>query len=120
MELVTKQGEGEEEREVSPWDCGSPLYDSFELASLCHVLDRHLMALPTVSGDSARPTGRWSDDASQPARHLATSKMTLVRSREEEKKSLWGWKRGKHSKDGNKKKKVRWQFWSLFLEKPVI
>ncbi|RWW05100.1 hypothetical protein GW17_00031642 [Ensete ventricosum] len=29
------------------WDCGSPLYDSFELASFSHVLDRHTMVLPT-------------------------------------------------------------------------
>ncbi|CAL9087601.1 unnamed protein product [Musa textilis] len=29
------------------WDCGSPLYDSFELASFSHALDRHTMVLPT-------------------------------------------------------------------------
>lgn len=28
------------------WDCGSPLYDSSELASLSHIIDRHTMALP--------------------------------------------------------------------------
>ncbi|XP_040376065.1 uncharacterized protein LOC121053319 [Oryza brachyantha] len=28
------------------WDCGSPLYDSFELARLYHVVDSHLMILP--------------------------------------------------------------------------
>jgi hypothetical protein len=39
--------EDEEERVVlATWDCGSPLYDSFELASLHHVLERHLMVLP--------------------------------------------------------------------------
>lgn len=31
---------------LSPWDCGSPLYDAFELASVYRVLDTHLMALP--------------------------------------------------------------------------
>ena len=30
----------------SPWDCGTPLYDAFELASVHRVLDTHLMALP--------------------------------------------------------------------------
>jgi len=38
------------EDNVSVWDCGSPLYDSFELASLCHQLDRHLMLLPFTKG----------------------------------------------------------------------
>uniref|UniRef100_A0A0E0PRI0 Uncharacterized protein n=2 Tax=Oryza TaxID=4527 RepID=A0A0E0PRI0_ORYRU len=28
------------------WDCGSPLYDSFELASVYGLLDSNLMALP--------------------------------------------------------------------------
>ncbi|KAK8921807.1 hypothetical protein KSP39_PZI019924 [Platanthera zijinensis] len=54
--LISKE-EGEETEEAEKnrdgesrpfpvWDCGSPLYDSFELASLCHVLDRHIMKLP--------------------------------------------------------------------------
>ncbi|CAL4962293.1 unnamed protein product [Urochloa decumbens] len=38
--------EKEEELVVATWDCGSPLYDSFELASLHHVLESHLMVLP--------------------------------------------------------------------------
>ncbi|PUZ55531.1 hypothetical protein GQ55_5G220200 [Panicum hallii var. hallii] len=36
----------EEELVFATWDCGSPLYDSFELASLHHVLESHLMVLP--------------------------------------------------------------------------
>ncbi|CAN6336758.1 unnamed protein product [Urochloa humidicola] len=31
---------------LSPWDCGSPLYDAFELASVYRVLDANLMSLP--------------------------------------------------------------------------
>ncbi|KAK8958700.1 hypothetical protein KSP40_PGU003333 [Platanthera guangdongensis] len=31
---------------ASVWDCGSPLYDSYELVSFCHVLDCHMMTLP--------------------------------------------------------------------------
>ncbi|CAL4955355.1 unnamed protein product [Urochloa decumbens] len=38
--------EEEEELVFATWDCGSPLYDSFELASLHHVLESHLMVLP--------------------------------------------------------------------------
>ncbi|KAL3517264.1 hypothetical protein ACH5RR_024166 [Cinchona calisaya] len=32
------------------WDCGSPLYDSYELVSLSHLIDRHIMILPSLSG----------------------------------------------------------------------
>ncbi|KAK7389841.1 hypothetical protein VNO78_25136 [Psophocarpus tetragonolobus] len=40
---------GEKEDEVCIWDCGSPLYDSYELVSLNHIIDRHLMAFPNSS-----------------------------------------------------------------------
>ncbi|KAL5232590.1 hypothetical protein ABZP36_031366 [Zizania latifolia] len=40
------------------WDCGSPLYDSFELASVYGVLDRHLMALPFAKRSAALDTTR--------------------------------------------------------------
>ncbi|KAK4593874.1 hypothetical protein RGQ29_017810 [Quercus rubra] len=40
------KGKEDEEEEKEIWDCGSPLYDSYELASLSHIIDRHLMALP--------------------------------------------------------------------------
>ncbi|CAO2835516.1 unnamed protein product [Amaranthus hypochondriacus] len=32
------------------WDCGSPLYDSYELASVSHLIERHLMILPSING----------------------------------------------------------------------
>ncbi|XP_059459113.1 uncharacterized protein LOC132188616 [Corylus avellana] len=46
------QDEEEEEgdRGLAIWDCGSPLYDSYELVTLGHIIDRHLMALPHVGG----------------------------------------------------------------------
>lgn len=28
------------------WDCGSPLYDSFEVVSIHYMIDKHLMKLP--------------------------------------------------------------------------
>ncbi|KAK2650111.1 hypothetical protein Ddye_017600 [Dipteronia dyeriana] len=40
----------EEIEEVAIWDCGSPLYDSYELVSLSHVIERHLLTLPTLGG----------------------------------------------------------------------
>ncbi|XVE58016.1 hypothetical protein DITRI_Ditri04bG0136300 [Diplodiscus trichospermus] len=50
------------------WDCGSPLYDSYELASLGHILERHTMALPyarsmqlKVVSDKPKPEGRFQE-----------------------------------------------------------
>ncbi|KAG2677088.1 hypothetical protein I3843_12G084600 [Carya illinoinensis] len=43
----------EEEKAATLWDCGSPLYDSYEIASLGHVLERHMMALPLFSGSNS-------------------------------------------------------------------
>ncbi|KAM7275373.1 hypothetical protein ACFE04_017239 [Oxalis oulophora] len=42
--------------EAAVWDCGSPLYDSYELVSLNYIIERHLMALPTsnILGGSKR------------------------------------------------------------------
>lgn len=55
----------EREREageaISPWDCGSPLYDSFELTSLYHLLDRKLMTLPFTDGPLRGEVGPRAD-----------------------------------------------------------
>ena len=32
------------------WDCGSHLYDSYELVSISSLIDRHMMAFPFVGG----------------------------------------------------------------------
>ncbi|CAN6327218.1 unnamed protein product [Urochloa humidicola] len=67
--MVVERGRGEvEEREkrppaVSPWDCGSPLYDSFELASVYRVLDANLMALPHARRRPSPPRARAAGDA---------------------------------------------------------
>lgn len=51
---MQKTLEGKEDEQegtaLSIWDCGSPLYDSYELVSFSHVIDRHLMALPHLGG----------------------------------------------------------------------
>ena len=50
---------GKEEALVfATWDCGSPLYDSFELASLHRVLESHLMVLPFPGDDAASRSRR--------------------------------------------------------------
>ncbi|CAI9781523.1 unnamed protein product [Fraxinus pennsylvanica] len=36
----------EEPEESKIWDCGSPCYDSYELVSMSHLIERHFMILP--------------------------------------------------------------------------
>ncbi|KAJ6962279.1 hypothetical protein NC652_001060 [Populus alba x Populus x berolinensis] len=40
----------EEQAAINVWDCGSPLYDSYEIASLGHLIDRHSLALSSPCG----------------------------------------------------------------------
>lgn len=56
--LQVKENE-EDEAALAIWDCGSPLYDSYELVSLSHLIERHLMTLPSLGG-SRRLTGKFS------------------------------------------------------------
>ncbi|KAI3681829.1 hypothetical protein L6452_36634 [Arctium lappa] len=63
-------GEKEEEQKqqhgsVSKiWDCGSPLYDSYELVSIADVIDRHLMTFPYIISRSIRSATRPSSYSS--------------------------------------------------------
>ena len=47
-----KEFEGEKEAGgASPiWDCGSPLYDSYELVTLSHMIERHMVVWPHLGG----------------------------------------------------------------------
>lgn len=70
----------------SPWDCGSPLYDAFELASVHRVLDNHLMALPF-----ARPPRRPCDDDDDVAvLAVGVARRATARSRRRRRRSAMG------------------------------
>lgn len=58
-------------RAAKVWDCGSPLYDSFELVSVSHVLDRNLMVLP-FSGDGSGAAGRWTSETANAKKEVVT------------------------------------------------
>ena len=47
-------GDQEQVVESAVWDCGSPLYDSYELVSLTHLIERHFMVFPMFLGGSKR------------------------------------------------------------------
>ncbi|KAG0490574.1 hypothetical protein HPP92_007437 [Vanilla planifolia] len=88
---------GGEDPPAGIWDCGSPLYDSFELASFCHVLDRHTMKLPfSLSKSTARISA--SIEPVQGEREAATAAMgdagaVRMRMKKKEKKT-WRWRTG--------------------------
>ncbi|KAK9743132.1 hypothetical protein RND81_03G219500 [Saponaria officinalis] len=44
----------ESDKSLKIWDCGSPLYDSYELACVSHLIERHLMKHPCIGGGSKR------------------------------------------------------------------
>ncbi|CAJ1950365.1 unnamed protein product [Sphenostylis stenocarpa] len=58
--LKGEECEKEEEKAMAIWDCGSPLYDSYELASLDHIIDRHLMTFPSSIGSSKHIITRFT------------------------------------------------------------
>ncbi|KAJ9171488.1 hypothetical protein P3X46_014849 [Hevea brasiliensis] len=56
--LESQENEKGEEKALPIWDLGSPLYDSYELVSLCHHIERHLMILPSLGGSRTSPPPR--------------------------------------------------------------
>uniref|UniRef100_A0A7N0RDG8 Uncharacterized protein n=1 Tax=Kalanchoe fedtschenkoi TaxID=63787 RepID=A0A7N0RDG8_KALFE len=57
---------------VGVWDCGSSLYDAFELVSFSHLLERRMMLLPhdharrggsSDAVDSEKPVGKQLPDS---------------------------------------------------------
>ncbi|XP_062119587.1 uncharacterized protein LOC133834102 [Humulus lupulus] len=53
-EMIKEEKEKEDNNGVGAtiWDCGSPLYDSYELASMGHLLQKHTM-LPFFSSSTS-------------------------------------------------------------------
>lgn len=37
-----------EKKDDRVWDCGSPLYDAYELVSIANIIERHMMLLPST------------------------------------------------------------------------
>lgn len=59
------------------WDCGSPLYDSYELVSLTHVIERHFMSLPSFAGAGKVYCSRTPSDLGAKANHAASTVVDL-------------------------------------------
>lgn len=56
MSTASKEYFKDDEKEARStfpiWDCGSPLYDSCELVSLSHMIERHMMVAWPCTGGS--------------------------------------------------------------------
>ncbi|KAI5647156.1 hypothetical protein M9H77_33161 [Catharanthus roseus] len=105
-DVQQKPSDEEEEEGMNVWDCGSPLYDSYELVSLGHVIDRHTMILPslintngsrsssaTVAVEANAPSSSSSAIEGAPSKKLKGSAFLVFLSKLMEKKNIWNWKR---------------------------
>lgn len=70
-QMKEPQDEVREVIRVPVWDCGSHLYDSYELVSFSHLLDRHVTLLPFLKNSSKQPdcTGFCETDEVTRSRH---------------------------------------------------
>lgn len=103
-------------RDHKIWDCESPLYDSYELVSFAHVIERKLIPLSPLCidrRDLSPPSGlslralmdKDKDDFS------FVSKMTMPSTRR--RKDWWNWNKNDGKKENIKKKKKMFDcnFW---------
>ncbi|EEF28473.1 conserved hypothetical protein [Ricinus communis] len=48
LEESQENEDNNDDKDLAVWDLGSPLYDSYEVVSLSHLIERHLMTLPSL------------------------------------------------------------------------
>ncbi|KAL7121525.1 hypothetical protein ACP275_02G187200 [Erythranthe tilingii] len=96
----------ENEEIIRVWDCGSPLYDSYEVVAISNLIERHFMKQPYLSGsriddDLSRPEKRAKNEAGPTCKNAR--KYSCVRC------FLSGlalWKRKKMNNNGEGKEKA--------------
>ncbi|ESQ43913.1 hypothetical protein EUTSA_v10006386mg [Eutrema salsugineum] len=99
------------------WDCGSPLYDSYELVSLTHIIERHFMSLPSLPGAAKVCCSRTPSDLGANENRVASTVVDLCCSSDSMAGKLFcgvfrtkWWKRKKNTDrviDGYEKKKKK-------------
>lgn len=104
--------EEDDEKAIKIWDCGSPLYDSYELVAVSHIVERHFMILPYLSGsrnlqnepcqssssDKPAPDGAASKNAGKSSVSVLSFLSELVE------RNVW-----KRKMDGDRKQKAKKQ-----------
>ncbi|XVF22412.1 hypothetical protein REPUB_Repub12eG0170100 [Reevesia pubescens] len=109
----TKEKDEDTAAAVAIWDCGGPLYDSYELVSLSHLIERRLMKLPSLGG-SKRLTTRFSHQSDVNSATIADSTRNARAKESSSVMSSLGeflgtkfWKRRRFGQRRDKSKKLR-------------
>ncbi|KAL0714966.1 hypothetical protein Bca4012_021945 [Brassica carinata] len=96
------------------WDCGSPLYDSYELVSLTHIIERHFMYIPSLSSSARKVcSSRTPSDLGDKANRAASTVVDLCCSSDSTAGKLLGgifgmkWRKNKKNAEDAHKKKTK-------------
>lgn len=109
--LVQRKGKGGADPSMG-WDCGSALYDAYELISLANIIERHMVSLPSSSRSFSSSVefleeedGRKRHTASLPSssRSFTSSVVELQEEEDERRKRV----KEDSCRRRRKKKKVR-------------
>ena len=76
----------QEEKTLAVWDLGSPLYDSYEVVALTHLIERELMTLPSLGGSKRLSSKIFSSACDDHAVILAALLESDIGSRRETKR----------------------------------
>ncbi|KAK8481572.1 hypothetical protein V6N13_022018 [Hibiscus sabdariffa] len=115
MEKSSENKEKNEEAKTkfAVWDCGSLLYDTYELVSLSHLIERQLMKLPYLGGSkrlTSTSTGtRFSspDDVSVTPAAVADTPRSNARAKQYSPLMCLGSKFWKRIRFGHKRNKFK-------------
>ncbi|KAL3615700.1 hypothetical protein CASFOL_041361 [Castilleja foliolosa] len=79
---VRKKGDDEEAMRI--WDCGSPLYDSYELVALTNIIERKFMIFPNYLSGSRKAAAF----PPPPPKLVADEAATAMKRRRKKKKEI--------------------------------
>lgn len=105
-------GEVKDARAIFPiWDCGSPLYDSCELITLSHIVERQMMEWPYLGGTKQITAKVFDLDEVKISTGKAKGSFKWVNLSEFFEKILW-----KRKKNGNQRstKTIEIEFFGFY------
>ncbi|KAK4379200.1 hypothetical protein RND71_001062 [Anisodus tanguticus] len=86
---VEEFNEGKEKEETMKiWDCRSPLYDSYELVAISHLIERKFMKFP-YQNESLNSDDQSSHDSSRIDKIAASVKLKNIADGERREKKKW-------------------------------
>ncbi|KAJ9148044.1 hypothetical protein P3X46_030140 [Hevea brasiliensis] len=103
----------EEQSAAIIWDCGSPLYDSYELASLSHLIDRNMMALPFPCGSKRFNIYQSNFPREEKGLNMINQEGFQQEGLLSKLMSSYSWKRTRDKERNEKTRKASCRFYSL-------